>query len=229
MTARHASRSTPWAATARRPRSAPGAIARRRSRPTSRSSLVGDAPTDPRRSTAATARRPASTSRHAPEQSSPSTRSRPAAVRSKPGVVARRHRGRGPRGRRRRGGLGRLDRRADGRRPLFSMRRIPGVAPARSRRRAPGRGRSDHPDRLPARTSTRGPRCSSSSPTWAPASREDVLGIAGAARRPAVDRRGARQGQPADAEAFELLAAEAGLDFARQHRGPRPDRRQGAT
>ena len=66
----------------------------------------------------------------------------------------------------------------------------------------------------PARTPTRGPSTCSSSRTWARSSREEILDVERARGAAALDRRGGREGQPADARGARLLREDDGINFA---------------
>ena len=142
------------------------------------------------------------------------------------GVVARRHRGLRPRGLGAGGGVGRLDRCPDGRLHLLDAPH-PRRPPARPGGRAPRHRRPADADRL------RRQRRSSARDAGAVRAHGRVLrrGRARpprAARRPAVDRRGARQGQPADEGGLRAARRRARPRLRGQHRGPRPAAEQGA-
>ena len=72
-----------------------------------------------------------------------------------------------------------------------------------------------------AQTRTPGPRTSSSSRTWVPSSREEILDVRESRGPAALDRRGAREGKPAHARGARAARGQR-PQLRRQHRGPRP-------
>ena len=148
-------------------------------------------------------------------------RSRTARSSSRCRAVARRAR------RRRR--LGREHRRRCSPRACSTLRRLPGVMRPAIAVADPRAARPVRPARLPARTPTRARSTCSSSPTWAPSSRRRSSSVDEPARAAALDRRGAREGQPAHARGARAARRASGARLRGQRREPRTCSRARAT